>query len=80
MTQSPSRRAAALRILGGVALLAGGALWPWQAAQAQFRVEIAGVGATQIPIAIGTFRDEARVPQPVSRIIKADLERSGLFR
>ena len=80
MTQSPSRRAAALRILGGVALLAGGALWPWQAAQAQFRVEIAGVGATQIPIAIGTFRDEARVPQPVSRIIKSDLERSGLFR
>lgn len=80
MTQSPSRRAAAQRILGGVALLAGGAMWPWHAAQAQFRVEISGVGATQIPIAIGTFRDEGRVPQPVSRIIKADLERSGLFR
>lgn len=80
MTQSPSRRVAAQRILGGVALLTGGALWPWRAAQAQFRVEIAGVGATQIPIAIGTFRDEGRVPQPVSRIIRADLERSGLFR
>ncbi len=80
MTQFPSRRAAAQRLLGGVALLTGSALWPWQVAQAQFRVEIAGVGATQIPIAIGAFRDEGRVPQPVSRIIKADLERSGLFR
>ncbi len=80
MTHSPSRRAAAQRMLGGLALLGGGALWPWQAAQAQFRVEIAGVGATQIPIAIGAFRDEGRIPQPISRIIKADLERSGLFR
>ncbi|MFT3856170.1 MAG: Tol-Pal system beta propeller repeat protein TolB [Aquabacterium sp.] len=50
------------------------------AAQAQFRVEITGVGTTQIPIAIGKFRDEARSPQPLSAIVRADLERSGLFR
>jgi TolB protein len=53
---------------------------PIHAAQAQFRVEISGVGATQIPIAIGKFRDEARSPQPLSSIVKADLERSGLFK
>ena len=47
---------------------------------AQFRVEISGVGGTQMPIAIPDFRDEARVGQPVGAIIRADLERSGQFR
>lgn len=75
-----SRRAAARRLTLLTAMVAGAALWPLGAAQAQFRVEIAGVGATQIPIAIGKFREEARSPQPLSAIIKADLERSGLFR
>ena len=50
------------------------------AAQAQFRVEISGVGATQLPIAVPRFRDEAAAPQPVGAIVRADLERSGLFR
>ncbi|HMN77065.1 MAG TPA: Tol-Pal system beta propeller repeat protein TolB [Burkholderiaceae bacterium] len=49
-------------------------------AQAQFRVEISGVGGTQLPIAVTKFRDEDKAPQPVSAIIRADLERSGLFR
>jgi TolB protein len=49
-------------------------------AQAQFRVEISGVGATQIPIAIPRFRDEDKVPHAVSAIIRADLERIGVFR
>ena len=49
-------------------------------AGAQFRVEISGVGATQLPIAIPRFRDEDKAPQPVSAIIRADLERSGYFR
>ncbi|MEO8124491.1 MAG: Tol-Pal system beta propeller repeat protein TolB [Burkholderiales bacterium] len=49
-------------------------------AQAQFRVEISGVGGTQLPIAVTKFRDEDKAPQPVSSIIRADLERSGLFR
>jgi TolB protein len=49
-------------------------------ALAQFRVEISGVGATQLPIAIARFRDEDRTTQSVSAVIKADLERSGLFR
>lgn len=47
---------------------------------AQFRVEISGVGATQLPVAIAAFRDEDRSGQSISGIVRADLERSGLFR
>ena len=47
---------------------------------AQFRVEISGVGATQLPLAIPRFRDEDRSGQQVSAIVRADLERSGAFR
>lgn len=49
-------------------------------ALAQFRVEISGVGATQLPIAIPKFRDEDKAPQAISTIVRADLERSGYFR
>jgi TolB protein len=47
---------------------------------AQFRIEITGVGATQIPLSLAAFRDEAVAPVAVSTVIRADLERSGLFR
>ncbi|MEB0136158.1 Tol-Pal system beta propeller repeat protein TolB [Actimicrobium sp. CCC2.4] len=50
------------------------------AAHAQLRVDIAGVGANQIPIAIATFADESIAPAQVSTIIKADLMRSGYFK
>lgn len=43
-------------------------------------MEIAGVGATQVPLAIAPFRDEGRFITAVSAIVRADLERSGLFR
>jgi TolB protein len=49
-------------------------------ALAQFKVEISGVGATQLPIAVAKFRDEDRANQPVSAIVRADLERSGAFK
>ncbi len=49
-------------------------------AHAQLRVEIAGVGANQIPVALATFGDESLAPQQVSAIIKADLLRSGYFK
>ncbi len=49
-------------------------------AAAQFRVEITGIGGTQIPVAIASFRDEDKAPVPVSAIVRADLQRSGLFR
>ena len=48
--------------------------------QAQFRVEISGVGATQVPIAVAKFTDEDRSGAAVAAIIRADLERSGVFR
>jgi len=56
------------------AAVPGGSAW------AQFRVEISGVGGTQLPIAIARFRDEDRTGQSPSAIIRADLERSGAFR
>lgn len=49
-------------------------------AHAQLRVEIAGVGANQIPIAIAAFGNESIAPHQVSEIIKADLTRSGYFK
>ena len=49
-------------------------------ARAQFRVEISGVGATQLPIAVARFRDEDKAGQSLSAIVRADLERSGMFR
>ena len=49
-------------------------------ALAQFRVEVTGVGLTQLPVAIATFRGEAQSPQKISAIVQADLERSGQFR
>lgn len=49
-------------------------------AWAQFRVEIGGVGATQLPIAVARFKGEDTAPQPVGAIVMADLERSGFFR
>ncbi|MEN9366951.1 MAG: Tol-Pal system protein TolB [Pseudomonadota bacterium] len=62
----------------GCAVLGGLGAVP--AAQAQFRVEISGIGASQIPVAIAPFRDEDRAAVPISQVIRADLERSGLFR
>jgi TolB protein len=55
------------------------ALAPVQA-RADFRVEITGVGATQIPIGVAAFRDEAGVGVLLSAVVRADLERSGQFR
>ena len=49
-------------------------------ALAQFRVEVTGVGLTQLPIAIAPFRGDAQAPQKMAAIVQADLERSGKFR
>jgi TolB protein len=58
----------------GVSLLAGAA------AHAQLKIEIAGVGSNQIPVAIATFANEGVAPAAITSIIKADLERSGVFK
>ncbi|WP_296443158.1 Tol-Pal system beta propeller repeat protein TolB [Rhodoferax sp. UBA5149] len=49
-------------------------------ALAQFRVEVSGVGLTQLPIAVSAFRGEDGAPQKIAAIVQADLERSGQFR
>ena len=47
---------------------------------AQFRVEVSGVGMTQLPIAVTAFRGDDSAPQKIGAIVQADLERSGQFR
>jgi TolB protein len=47
---------------------------------AQFKVDVAGVGLTQVPIAIASFKGEDSASQKPSAIVLADLERSGQFK
>ena len=47
---------------------------------AQFRVEVSGVGLTQLPIAVAPFKGDDVAPQHIGAIVQADLERSGQFR
>ena len=47
---------------------------------AQFRVEVTGVGMTQMPIVVAPFKGEAGSPQKPAAIVQADLERSGQFK
>ena len=62
------------------AVVAGLAAAPILPALAQFKVEVSGIGVTQLPIAIATFRSETQSPQKMASIVQADLERSGQFR
>src|SRR3982751_7129168 len=50
------------------------------AAHAQLSIEITGAGAQRIPIAVVPFAGESALPPGISTIVRADLERSGLFR
>jgi len=72
---TPSSSFIARRTL--IAALAGSPLVP---ALAQFKVEVSGVGLTQLPIALVPFKSEDASPQKISQIVQADLERSGQFR
>ena len=47
---------------------------------AQFRVDVSGIGLTQVPISVSEFRGQSASSQKISEIILADLERSGQFR
>ncbi|MDR1310763.1 MAG: Tol-Pal system beta propeller repeat protein TolB [Burkholderiaceae bacterium] len=49
-------------------------------AQDKIHIEIAGVGANRVAVAIADFEGESAAPQKLSAIIKADLARSGFFR
>jgi len=61
-------------------LLFSATLLMGSAANAQLQVEIAGVGSNQIPVAVAAFADESMAPDQVSAIVRADLERSGVFK
>ena len=50
------------------------------AATAQLSIEITGGGGNRLPIAIVPFAGEGAVPPGITSIVRADLERSGLFR
>jgi TolB protein len=69
--------------------LASRRLWLWllmsvllaaSSARAQLSIEITGATAQRTPIAIVPFAGEAALSSSLSAIIRADLERSGLFR
>src|SRR3954470_3422381 len=62
------------------ALVTAMAASPLVPALAQFRVEVSGVGLTQLPIALAPFKGQDASPQKISAIGQADLERSGQFR
>src|ERR1035437_7139517 len=47
---------------------------------APFRVEVSGVGLTQVPISIAPFKGQSASGQKIGDIVQADLERSGQFR
>jgi TolB protein len=66
------------RHLKGVlaAALFGAAL----AADAQLALEITGAGANRLPVAVADFSGERIVSQALTSVVRADLERSGLFR
>ena len=63
-------------LAAGGALVSGVSLPVW----AQLRIEITGVGANQMPIAIPQFQGTNNAPLDLSAVITADLERSGAFR
>lgn len=67
------------KIIFSAALLAIGSLLHTPV-QAQLRVEVSGVGSSQIPVAIAAFADEMLTPQQITSIIKDDLNRSGYFK
>lgn len=48
-------------------------------AQAELTIEITGAGANRIPVAIAKFEGEDALPKDITSIIRADLERTGLF-
>jgi TolB protein len=63
-----------LPLLGLLALLAA------PLARAQLSIEITGAGAQRLPIAVAPFAGEAALGPGITGIVRADLERSGLFR
>lgn len=49
-------------------------------AAAQLSIEITGAGANRIPIAVANFNGDSVLTQALTSVVRADLDRSGLFR
>ncbi|WP_409194096.1 Tol-Pal system beta propeller repeat protein TolB [Accumulibacter sp.] len=49
-------------------------------ARGELTIEITGAGANRIPVAIADFAGDAASARVVTSVIRADLERSGLFK
>jgi TolB protein len=64
------------RLLAALPLLLAASL----PAYAQLSIEITGAGANRMPLAVADFAGERIVSQAVTSVIRADLERSGIFR
>ncbi|MFY7941994.1 MAG: Tol-Pal system beta propeller repeat protein TolB [Burkholderiaceae bacterium] len=60
--------------------MASGAAAFLNTAQAQFKVEVTGVGTRQIPVAVAKFRGEDQAGQALAAIVRSNLERSGFFK
>ena len=65
-----------MRLLFAVLLFLAAA----SSATAQLSIEVTGAGAQRLPIAIAPFAGEGALSTGISAIVRADLERSGLFR
>ena len=74
MNRPPSSFLRRRLVAAPIGLLLSAPVW------SQFRVEVAGVGLTQLPVVVPTFRGEGAAPQKMAAIVLADLERSGQFR
>lgn len=61
-------------VVGAVALAA------LPSVHAQFRVEVSGVGLTQVPFSVAPFKGNESLPHDLAAVVRADLERSGQFR
>ncbi|MFT3760779.1 Tol-Pal system beta propeller repeat protein TolB [Thauera sp.] len=48
-------------------------------ARAQLSIEITGAGASRFPVIIPIFEHEGQLPNSVTDVVRADLDRSGLF-
>lgn len=77
---SPVRRALNTGLgLGLLGPIVGEMALPREAS-AQMRIDVSGVGGTQLPIAIAQFTGSDGLPHDVAAVIRSDLARIGAFR
>ena len=79
MTATLSPNAKRTTRFGAIAAVLTTAMLCSHTVQAQLRVDISGVGATQYPIAVADFANTPAA-QPIAEIIRADLSRTGQFQ